>query len=306
MNINLPSEVIWSLAITSLIGLWLVWQAVKINSDIDILQLSVNWFRDRPIILPTLVFLISPFLSTYIFRNLPPDLNKIFDKTIIAQVLTTFGSIISLYIGNRYLESFRKTQEQKKIAKILIASMEAQLECFNKIKQNISGSRLSTSEINNIEGIINQIKKDYIYESALKLVGIFESQTIDAIYRYSRNLNSSLDEILNSYKKIDGFIGFPKVWILDEKIKALSMEAKLCIIILSKEIVQDDKKFNIYTKIIIDEYGKTRAEGVMNTFTTLFAMQDILITTEKLFEGYGLRPELGASYNEEKIRLEIE
>lgn len=59
MNIHLSSEdieVIWSLAITSLIGLWLVWQAVKINSDIDILQLSVNWFRDRPIILPTLVF----------------------------------------------------------------------------------------------------------------------------------------------------------------------------------------------------------------------------------------------------------
>ncbi|MEA5550431.1 hypothetical protein VB713_05460 [Anabaena cylindrica UHCC 0172] len=304
MNINLPSEDIWSLVVTSLIGLWLIWQAVKINSEIDILQLLVNWFRDRPIILPSLLFLISPFLSTYIFHNLPPNFNQIVDNKILVQVLTTFGAVISFWIGNRALESFRKTQEQKKIAKIFIASMESHLEYLNKIKQNLSIT-LNKYNINNIESIINRIKADYIYESALKLVGIFDSQTIDFIYRYSRNISSDMDEILNSYEKINGFIGTTKFTILSEKIKALSMEAKLCLIKLSKEIVQDDDKFNAYTKSIIDEYGKNRAKGVMESFATL-EMQEILRLTEKLFEGYGFLPELNASYNEEKIPLEIE
>jgi len=38
--------------------------------------------------------LIFPFLSTYIFEKLQPDFNKILDKKIIAQLLTTFGTVI--------------------------------------------------------------------------------------------------------------------------------------------------------------------------------------------------------------------
>jgi hypothetical protein len=56
---NLHSEVILNLALTSLIGLWLIWQAIKINSNIDIFQIVVNWFRDRPIILPSLFFILG-------------------------------------------------------------------------------------------------------------------------------------------------------------------------------------------------------------------------------------------------------
>ena len=55
---NLPVEFILSLAIEILIGLWLIWQAIKINSNIDIFKIGVNWFRDRPIILPSLFFWI--------------------------------------------------------------------------------------------------------------------------------------------------------------------------------------------------------------------------------------------------------
>ena len=124
---NLHSEVILNLALTSLIGLWLIWQAIKINSNIDIFQIVVNWFRDRPIILPSLFFSISPFVSAYIFHNLQPDFNQIFDNKILVQVLTTFGAVISIYIGNRALESFRKIQGQKKVAKIIIVSMEGHL-----------------------------------------------------------------------------------------------------------------------------------------------------------------------------------
>jgi hypothetical protein len=96
---NLHSEVILNLALTSLIGLWLIWQAIKINSNIDIFQIVVNWFRNRPIILPSLVFLIFPFLFAYIFQDLPPNFNQIFDNKILVQVLTTFGAVTSFLIG---------------------------------------------------------------------------------------------------------------------------------------------------------------------------------------------------------------
>jgi hypothetical protein len=135
MNINLTSEIIWSLAVTILIGLWLIWEALNIHPGIDILKISVNWFRDRPIILPSLLLLIFPFLLSGIIHNLPPNFNNIFDNKIIAQLLATFGAVISIYIANRALEKFKKTQEQKKIAKILIASMEAKLCIMILIKQ---------------------------------------------------------------------------------------------------------------------------------------------------------------------------
>lgn len=306
MNINLSSEIIWILAVNSLIGLWLIWQTVKIYPGIDILKISVNWFSNRPIILPSLLFLICPFLSTYIFQNLSQYFNnKIWENKIIAQLLltqslTTFGAVISIYVGNRALESFRKTQEKKKIAKILIASMEAHLEYLNKIKEIFGdGNSFDKSEINKIQSIINQIKKDYIYESALKLLGIFDSQNIDAIYKYSRNLNSSLDDILNSFEKVDRFMIRTDLNILKVKIKVLSMEAKLCIITLSKEIVQDADQFNNYKKLIIDEYANNRTEDDIHGFSPL-EIQDILKRIVILFEGYGLHSEIDASYNQEK------
>jgi hypothetical protein len=243
-------------------------------------------------------------LSSNIIHNLPPKFNNIFDNKIIAQLLTTFGTVTSIYIGNRSLDSFRKTQEKKKIAKILVAGMEVHLEYLNKIQHNLSGTQLKKLETNNIERIINQIKTDYIYESALKLVGIFDSKNIDVIYKYSNNLNYFLDDILNSYEKIDGFISYTHLLILKEKIKAISMEAKINIITLSKEIVQDNDKFNTYTKSIIDEYGKNKAKGEMHSFSTL-EIQDILERVQILFKDYGLHSEIDASYNKEKTLLSI-
>jgi hypothetical protein len=195
---NLHSEVILNLALTSLIGLWLIWQAIKINSNIDIFQIVVNWFRDRPIILPSLFFSISPFVSAYIFHNLQPDFNQIFDNKILVQVLTTFGAVISIYIGNRALESFRKIQGQKKVAKIIIVSMEGHLDNLEEILKYLN-ENLSESLMHRIDNKVNQIRKNYIYESALKEVGILASKHIDIISKSSIALNSILDETPRVY-----------------------------------------------------------------------------------------------------------
>lgn len=287
MNINLTSEIIWSLAVTSLIGLWLLSQALNIHPGIDILKISVNWFKDRPIILPSLLLLIFPFLLSGIIHHLPPNLNNIFDNKIIAQLLATFGAVISIYIANRALERFKNTQEQKKIAKILVASMEAHLEYLNKITPYFCDNCFDKSKINKVERIINQIKKDYIYESALKSVGIFDSQKIDFIYRYARNINFYLDEILDVFDNTDKFMSVPKLISLKVKLQVISMEAKICIMILIKELVQDNDRLKFYQKLIRNEYAKHRIEYDTHGYAPS-EIQDILKTTAILFEGYGL------------------
>ncbi|AFZ27525.1 hypothetical protein Cylst_5514 [Cylindrospermum stagnale PCC 7417] len=304
MNIHLSSEVIWSLAITSLIGLWLIWQAVRINSDIDILQLSVNWFRDRPIILPSLLFLISPFLSTYIFHNLSPDFNKILDNKIIAQLLITFGAVISIYIGNRALESFRKTQEQKKIAKILIASMEFHCECLKEIDRSIQDF-VYESDMENIEFKVTQSREDNIYESTIKQIGVLKIEDTDKFYKYYTTLNSLLGNIMQNekarglssekYREIKIFKNYHHQQDIQEKIEIFFLDINLYLMSISKEILLDIDKFNKYKELLKADYSKIRRKN-----HTHGKMYDLLRRTEKLFKKYGLLAELEDHYNRQK------
>ena len=57
----------------------------------------------------------------------------------------------------------------------------------------------SDAEVINIEA--NQIQNDYIYESALKQIGVFDLKDVDLISEYSRTLSSILRDILRSYDK---------------------------------------------------------------------------------------------------------
>lgn len=110
---NLPLEVILSLVLEILIGLWLIWQAIKINSNTDIFQIVVNWFRDRPIILPSLVFLMFPFLAAHIIQDLlkvtnvdinNSSVNNAISDKVFEKILLVLATVTSFLIGNRFLE----------------------------------------------------------------------------------------------------------------------------------------------------------------------------------------------------------
>lgn len=249
--------------------------------------------------------MISPFLSTYIFHNLPPDFNKILDDKIIGQLLITFGAIISFWIGNRALESFKKSQEQKKIAKILIASMEAHFVHLEKVAIK---AEINKSEREALESIFNQIKKDHIYESALKLMGIFEIKYIDIISTYSRSLNSVTDNILNSYRRISDNESQPyqvsgNSHYLEDSLNMLTISALLNIMILSREILQDKDKFNKYKNQVKIEYtSQKRAWEDWKEACKKYVDRDrdydaypippVLEKTEILFKQYDLLAEL--------------
>ncbi|PHM10663.1 hypothetical protein [Nostoc sp. 'Peltigera malacea cyanobiont' DB3992] len=178
--------------------------------------------------------------------------NAILDK-LFEKILLIFATTTSFLIGNRFLEGFKKSQEEKKVAKIIIASIQGHLEDLKQINRELI-TLLSKSEMESIESMINRIKKDYIYESALKSVGILTIQHINVISKYSRSLNSLLDNILNSYEetfqltvedeKTNRYIPLSTLQILRRNIEQLTSDAKSCIMKLSREILHDNDNFN--------------------------------------------------------------
>jgi hypothetical protein len=317
MNINLWSEVIW-IVITSLIGSWLIWQAIKIQSNVDILKISINWFSDRPIVLPTLLFLILPFLSTHLLHDLLNEgqntskniqigfLDKILDK-----VLLIFATTTSFFIGNRYLEGFKKNQEEKKIAKILIVSMEGHLEYLYQISKNLSGTILSDSEIENIESRINQIQKDHIYESALKSIGVLKIQYVDLICKYDRDLNSLLDSISKSYEKSTRHINVHSLGDIKSQIKDIVISNKRYIMKLSREILYDIDIFNQYKELVMRDYIEDRRlreiqyidfkKFINSEFEQEMPIPSlVMMKIESLFKEYGLLQELEDFYQKNR------
>lgn len=251
---SLPLEFIWGLTIETIIALWLLREAIKIATNIDIFQILFNWFRDRPIILPSLCFLMFPFSYAYLCQNLigvdfisnPHISISIVDK-ILEKILLILATTTSFLIGNKFLEGFKKNQEEKKVARILIASIEGHLDYLRQINRELNGNILSKSQMENIENTINQIRKDYIYESALKSIGVLNIQYIDLISTYSRNLNCLLDTILNSYEqsfkltvrddKSNRDIPLSQLQILRTNIKRVSSDGEQCINKINIEVL---------------------------------------------------------------------
>ncbi|MEA5513358.1 hypothetical protein [Nodularia sp. UHCC 0506] len=305
---NLTSEVVWSLFLTSLIGLWLIWQAIKINSNIDIFKITVQWFSNRPIILPTLLFLIFPFLSTYIFRIFITKFNMVITNQIMTQILTTSGSVISIYVANRILERFKQSQEEKKVAKILVTSMEIHINILEEVMKYMSED-CCESQITKVENKVNQIRENYIYKSALTLVGVLKIKYVNLISKYYVDLDFLLNnDILNIYEtrfkltsnneKMNKYIPTPTLGSVKIKIETFIFEAKCCIMKISKEILQDNEKFNKYKELLKREYKihKKELEQYIADYNIEIYEQPLnntlLMRIQTLFEEFRLLNEL--------------
>jgi hypothetical protein len=53
--------------------------------------------------------------------------NAISDK-VFEKILLVLATVTSFLMGNRFLEGFKKNQVEKKVAKMLVASMESHLD----------------------------------------------------------------------------------------------------------------------------------------------------------------------------------
>ena len=318
---NLLLEVILSLVLEILIGLWLIWQAIKINSNTDIFKIVVNWFTDRPIILPSLVFLIFIFLAAHIIQDLlkvnnVDIINSSFNNIyIIDKVFEKILYVLAFLIGNSFLEGFKNNQGKIKLAKIIIASMESHLDNLEEILKYLN-EKLSESLMNRINNKVNQIRKNYIYESALKEVGILTSKHIDIISKSSISLNYIIDETPRVYDLQNKSEDAKSKKYVRIGIEEIVINIKLDIMVLSREILQDNEKFNTYREKVKDVYSQMKIhinesclldeheQRTSNIHYSSQNMEGILERIETLFDGYSLLTELNDSYNKKKIEFE--
>lgn len=322
---NLPLEVILSLILEILIGLWLIWQAIKINSNTDIFQIVVNWLRNRPIILPSLVFLMFPFLALHIIQDLLKVTNVVINNSsvnnmyisdkVFEKILLVLATVTSFIIGNSFLEGFKNNQGKRKVAKIIIASMESHLDNLEEILKYLN-EKLSESLMNRINNKVNQIRKNYIYESALKEVGILTSKHIDIISKSSISLNYIIDETPRVYDLQNKSEDAKSKKYVRIGIEEIVINIKLDIMVLSREILQDNEKFNIYREKVKDVYSQMKIhinepyildeheQTTINIHYSSQNMEKILERIETLFDGYSLLTELNDSYNKKKIEFE--
>lgn len=227
------------------------------------------------------------------------------------RALTIFVTAASIFIGNRYLDGFRQQQEQKKVAKLLISSIEGHLESldtvFNWLEQKHKHISLDLPKLANLSNReVNYIKNDPIYESAIQNIAVIALKYIDFITRYSRYskiLNSILEDILLSYN--NKTINTDTLISALGKCQILQIDSQLLIMTLSHKILQEREKFNEYKELVKQEYSKFRVDIKKYAFNP----EEIaisLIRIEELFEEFGLRAELEDTYNQKKIELKNE
>lgn len=60
---NLPAIIGLSIA-----GVWLIYKSILITYRLNIIMELLNWLKHRPLIMPSLLFILSPFISTLIFH----------------------------------------------------------------------------------------------------------------------------------------------------------------------------------------------------------------------------------------------
>lgn len=219
------------------------------------------------------------------------------------RALTILVTASSIFIGNRYLEGFRKAQEQKKIAKLIIVSIQGHLKNLEEIFRRLNGT-LSKNDVSVINALVDQIQDDYIYESAIKQIGIFELEEVDVISNYSRILNSILSDTISCSK---GEFSIHFQGFLKKRIKGIMIIAKTYIMILSKKLLQKEDKFNEYKELVKNDYALIKIHDgkfYSSAMYGLLGSNDILKEIELLFKEHGSFTALEDAYKTKKQEYE--
>lgn len=296
MNVlNLPSDVSWSLVATGLLGLVLARQAIIASYGIDILERLSAWCSKNFIALSSLLLIAAPFLFPYLLRQARETSGE-FSAASIDRALTILATATSIFIGNSYLENFRGRREQKKIAKLLVVGLESHLEQLPEIISRLNGT-LMEGEAEHLKKKVELLQNDSIYEIALKQIGGLDFQHLSLIADYSRKLNSTLGAIVGEVDPAlkTQHLNLSIVGPCRKKLEELQIDAMLNVMLLSKKVIKDDKKFDEYKELAAFHYS-LRAGSRTG--------KQSLKRVELVFEEFGLLSDLESACRVHKEREE--
>lgn len=272
-------------------GLWLAYK-------LGIFRYLKKINDKKEILWPSFFFLTSPFIFSIAFSE--AGFGKFKEIKGIDTVLTILTTAASIYTGNWFLENYRKKQKKEEIARLLVASLEEHLSYLKDIQRDLMEAALPKERFNRIDMYVARIKNDDIYKLALNQIGIFQTESIKEITRYSSGLKQLLDELKRASAQATGSPGI--VGLLQRKTDSRMLDAGLCLISLNKKVIDDEESFNKFKDLVKHNYSRIKFNGEASEGIT-FELRDSLKNIEKLFEEFGIADELNDYYTLFKARF---
>lgn len=242
---------------------------------------------EKGILLPSALFLLSPFL-------VPRFLNFLFGLNRESSLgLAIFTSVSAIFGANILVENFKKNQIEKKTAKILLNTIEEHWMILGRIQVKLNSiERNAIDQLKDIEIEVDILNSDDLFKTALSEVVLFETDIIDTITEYYRELNI----ILNSQKAFLESQNQSKETIdnLLIKTRLCKINAMLCLAIISKKIFYIQEDFDRFRKLLKGEYEFLRPIWDKNNidFKEFLAFEKKVIQIEKLFQEFGISNQL--------------
>jgi hypothetical protein len=238
---------------------------------------------EKGILIPSALFLLSPFLSP-IFLNFLSGLNK---ESSLG--LTIFASAFAIFVANILVENFKKNQIKKKTAKILLNTIDEHQIILSTIKAKLDSikerelDQFVIEQIKSSEIEINILNTDNLFKEALREIVLFETDIIDTITEYSRELNRLLNSKNNFLE--------PRLETIDNleiQTRRCKINATLCLVILTKKIIYIQEDFDSFKNLLKGEYEELRRISDLKKFK----LEKKIIQIERLFKEFGISNQL--------------
>ena len=264
-------------------GLWLLYQlgGLKYLKKIN---------DQKRILLPSLFFLTSPFIFSLPFSG--AEIGNFTKSKSVSSVITILTTTASIYTANWFLDGYRKKQKQEEIARILVASLEEQKFYLGKIIKSAKTSAQhgeKASLRDDLNKYIAFIENNDIYTLAINQIGIFPAEVIKEITRYASGLKRLIYPLKRILKKKQP-VALKITSNYEMMIYSTKLDACLCLMILSKQVIGDEKLFDrlkegfegiIVDYLIIKNNNKDPKERIPE-------FQQSLENIEKVFEELGI------------------
>jgi hypothetical protein len=252
------------------LGFFRIWKKITLRDE-------------KGVLIPSALFLLSPFLSP-IFLNFLSGFNK---ESSLG--LTIFASAFAIFVANILVENFKKNQIKKKTAKILLNTIDEHQIILSAIKAKLDSikerelDQFVIEQIKSSEIEINILNTDNLFKEALREIVLFETDIIDTITEYSRELSRLLNSKNNFLE--------PRIETIDNleiQTRRCKINATLCLVILTKKIIYIQEDFDSFKNLLKGEYEELRRISDLKKFK----LEKKIIQIERLFKEFGISNQL--------------
>lgn len=248
--------------VETVIFIWLLKEGILAVLNFNIFEYTYEWVQDRPIILPSVLFLTLPFIICLVANSSTLLLEKNANNSSLFTWITTISTVLftafGLFFNNRYSEFIKNKKKQKELSNTLIVVIKNQILRIQEI-QNFNLNHLGSNyyEIKGIDEFVNVIKNDSFYQNCLSNLGVYEPKIMRLIMQYHQTAILFINEFNRSLKRGDekpSYICPMFISRYKDLIDIVLFKAYLVLMILNENIINENQEHQEIKTKIVKEY----------------------------------------------------